>query len=265
MNTNRITSSLQPPSSLLQRAFTLIELLVIIAIIALLAAMLLPALATAKSKAHATQCINNLKELGLGITIYLADNSDVFPAPAGQPVGFHTEDWIYWRQPGIMTASSLISLPIQESPIAIASGTSTSTNLFRCPRDRSDQLRAASATASDGAYNYSYTFNSVNTASGIATTISASGMATYFKSTSVIRPVDKIMLAEEPGCDAERPPGNTRTELEDGRWLPKVINGKTIALRHNKNKGNVNFADGHAQLIPWYWTTNNLYFDPTSN
>jgi prepilin-type N-terminal cleavage/methylation domain-containing protein/prepilin-type processing-associated H-X9-DG protein len=248
-----------------KHAFTLIELLVVIAIIALLAAMLLPALATAKGKAHAAQCINNLKELGLGMMLYLADNNDFFPAPAGQPVGFHNEDWIYWRQPGIITASGLMSLPLQQSPIAVASGTAAGTNLFRCPRDLSDQLRTASATASDGTYNYSYTFNSVNAASGLATTISVAGVATYFKSSSVVRPVDKIMLAEEPDCDAERPPGNTRTELEDGRWLPKASNGKVIALRHNKNKGNVNFADGHAQLIPWYWTTNSLHFDPTSN
>jgi len=266
MKTPRITpAASQLCFSPLCRAFTLIELLVVIAIIALLAAMLLPALARAKAKAHATQCINNLKELGLGMMIYLGDNGEVFPAPAGQPVGFHNEDWIYWRQPGITTASGLTSLPLQESPIAIASGTRASTNLFRCPKDLSDQLRIASATASDGTYNYSYTFNSVNAASGMATTISASGATTYFRSTSVIRPVDKIMLAEEPDCDAERPLGNTRTELEDGRWLPKATNGKVIALRHNRSKGQVNFADGHAQPILWYWTTNNLYFDPTSN
>jgi len=268
---DKVQGGVRTARSVAVRAFTLIELLVVIAIIAILAALLLPALARAKEQAQQTKCRNNLKQLELGMQMYLNEFNDVYPSCASRNIyGFQPDDWIYWRTGADIANYNGVLETLDKSPIVAYLGTKITTNIFRCPDDVSDRDRIAVVGVPIYWYSYSMTGNGLdgnNINQGLTSVMEdvGSGAAMFqFKNSSVRAPSQKIAFAEEvtlpnqPGSDA--PPYDTTVSMiDDGRWEPP---GDALTTRHDGNP-NVGFIDGHVVRGNWQWGTNNTYILPT--
>jgi prepilin-type N-terminal cleavage/methylation domain-containing protein len=227
-----------------QGGFTLIELLVVIAIIAILAALLLPVLASVKEKGRRAHCINNLKQVGVGSLIYVGDNNDKF-----MPASF-TAGWTFGstniQSPILIDATVLASsADLGFNANSIVNGVSVSPTIWTCPNRPSLPAPNQWPNPQTWAMGYQY-YGGVaqwymNKGGTIVAVPSASPIKTTASKAQWMLAADLVMnLATPPTYvwgDPSQPPNSGWTSL------PAHKNGRFPA------GGNEVFADGSVSWI----------------
>ena len=221
-----------------EAGFTLIELLVVIAIIAILAAMLLPALAAAKMKAQVIQSLSNIKQCQLGVQMYMTDNSDSLIANA--PLGAGVSSWCPsagedWDFAGVNTNP----VPYQQTIMGPYMGNQL--GVFRCPGDF--------ISSQNGQRIRSYSMNGyVGSKLEQSASFDGPGWKCFLKGSDItgMSPSDLFVFCDE-----------NMYSLQDGFLQVSMKSGvfPDVPAAYLKGRNEFSFADGHSEVHKWVTAT----------
>jgi prepilin-type N-terminal cleavage/methylation domain-containing protein/prepilin-type processing-associated H-X9-DG protein len=218
-----------------QRAFTLIELLVVIAIIAILAALLLPALSNAKAQAQSVQCLSNLKQLQTAWHMYVGDNGDV-----AAPNWFENDPTINasYSAPGSWVVGNAKA---DQTSSNIQSGVLfpylNSVGVYHCPTDTST-VQSIPGLVRFRSYSMSVQFNSNPDYPGFGP-IPVTKLSQMTNTSGIFLFLDEDEQSIDDGAFGTYPYSSTQWDN-----LP--------SNRHDQG-ANFTFIDGHAQRWRWRW------------